>query len=643
MRSSACLYRRPSGIYVVRVYVPKPLQTRIGRGEIHISTGVRESAAAKVVCLQWLLYWKRRFLELSGMDVLSVFEGIPLFTGSGLIRIELVASSLGIDKKVLLQEIANDDALIWCSPDAWRGKCVNDITDIERDDDGSFIVDSFGTDYDTLATGDLALVHTQYYAQKLIAEGAVDACVFYRDAQRKSAMMFVYPGKRLHLENLMIQKSDAQKIRARFAATISPGMLERAKVTQTLTHPTPQKHKYEDMKMSQLKESFLAAKKPHWKSDQYARMSKECDLFIEVMDDPRLGDIDPPLIRKYLEKLQSLPGDLRLARSRFGTSRIDDLIKNAAAHSLNQMSLDAAIRHIRLLSEALNWGVRNEYLARNPAQNIKHSSRRKSEQKDRDSFNESDLKKIFSARWFREGKGQKAKDGTFRFYQPYYYWLPLLALFSGGRLNELAQLYLADIKKSQDGSYYFDFNLEGADKLAIDPNESGVFGSDKSLKTVHSERVVPIHKILVDLGLPAYADALRGEGQVRLFPELKHDKIKGYGKAAGAWFNDRFLGKHLKMPRDGRKTFHSFRHTFISALFDSDVPESSAAQIAGHMRGDTMSAKRYRKDQEAQRLQAYVDRVFFPLPIIAPFDSRAGIEAVEHALGRKVKIRAHKI
>lgn len=41
------LYRRPSGIYVVRICVPKRLQSLIGRREIHISTSVRDPALAK--------------------------------------------------------------------------------------------------------------------------------------------------------------------------------------------------------------------------------------------------------------------------------------------------------------------------------------------------------------------------------------------------------------------------------------------------------------------------------------------------------------------------------------------------------------------------------------------------------------------
>ncbi|WP_338157368.1 DUF6538 domain-containing protein [Burkholderia multivorans] len=38
MAQTSCLYRRPSGIYVVRLVVPKRLRSAVGKNEIHAST-----------------------------------------------------------------------------------------------------------------------------------------------------------------------------------------------------------------------------------------------------------------------------------------------------------------------------------------------------------------------------------------------------------------------------------------------------------------------------------------------------------------------------------------------------------------------------------------------------------------------------
>jgi Cys-tRNA synthase (O-phospho-L-seryl-tRNA:Cys-tRNA synthase) len=45
-----------------------------------------------------------------------------------------------------------------------------------------------------------------------------------------------------------------------------------------------------------------------------------------------------------------------------------------------------------------------------------------------------------------------------------------------------------------------------------------------------------------------YVDALKAAGYDRLFPELKHNKIKGYRAGASKWFNENYFGKVLGSP-----------------------------------------------------------------------------------------------
>jgi integrase len=292
----------------------------------------------------------------------------------------------------------------------------------------------------------------------------------------------------------------------------------------------------------------------------------------------------------------------------------------------------------------LNWAVTEELLARNSASGVGGAGRRdRREQDERGVFDADDLTKIFGVEWFKDGKGRASARGGFHNYQPHYYWLPLLGLYTGGRLNELAQLYLDDIQQDDAGCWFIYFNLDGADKIEVDSMQEELGQSDKSLKTINSERVVALHDLLVTLGLPEYVQALRQEGHVRLFPELRFDKIKGYGKAAGSWFNERFLGARLKIPRDGTKTFHSLRHMFITGLFDAELPEVTVAQLAGHERGKTMSSKRYRKDQVAFKLKPYINRLEFSLPKLVPFNIEAGISAVGSALDRKERHQRRQV
>lgn len=95
------------------------------------------------------------------------------------------------------------------------------------------------------------------------------------------------------------------------------------------------------------------------------------------------------------------------------------------------------------------------------------------------------------------------------------------------------------------------------------------------------------------------------------------------------------LGKKLGIERNGKKTFHSLRHTFATALFNSDVPELKVAQVLGHVRGKTISAGRYKKDSFPADLRHYVDGVQFELPALCPFSVPVGLAALKDALKAK--------
>lgn len=639
------LYRRTSGIYVVRICVPKRLQNLIGRREIHISTGVRDPALAKVVAFKSLLDWHQRVLELEKMDILNVVDGHPLLGGEGLIRINDVAQVFGLDPKTILTEAANSRVSLVCVADGWRGIEVADLSEIDRDFDNSFIInDVERLGHPIVVTGNLLLYDTKVAVSALQESGEYTSEIFYRDEKRRRAVFFD-PGEKVSIGNLLLRKYDAEIVRLRLSAGVTTLMLEAAKTARlsasTIVVPAPATipvlHKYGGLRVSELIEQFLVEKKADWKSDQYKRMSGVCSVFAELMGDPVLADIDRPTILDYRTRLQTLPDNLYQARRRHGVESLSDLIKAADKADEPRMSLDTANDYIQKLSEMFNWAVgTGEFMPRNPAHKVGGGGKRtKREQDDRSVFDKNDIAQIFGADWYANGVGVKDKRGGYSSYRPHYYWLPLLGLLSGGRLNELAQLYLDDIKQSDDGCWYLDFNLVGANKIAVDPKDETILSADKSLKTVNSQRVVALHESLVSLGLPDYVKALREAGYDRLFPELAFDKVKGYGKAAGSWFNERFLGEKLKIVRDGTKTFHSLRHTFVTGLFDAEVPETTVAQLAGHERGDTLSAKRYRKDQDAGKLKPYVDLLDFKLPSIKPFIVAEGIHAVECALERK--------
>ncbi|MPW37290.1 site-specific integrase [Vibrio sp. B1Z05] len=172
-------------------------------------------------------------------------------------------------------------------------------------------------------------------------------------------------------------------------------------------------------------------------------------------------------------------------------------------------------------------------------------------------FTEDELILIFNDALFTKGKiSFSNRTGKFCNYQ---YWLPIIALELGLRGNEIAQLRRSNIVKV--GEDYL---------IKINSNEP-----DQWTKNQTSEREVPVTKTMVRLGFIEFIELLSQDE--RLFSELKYYPKDGYYKNAGEWFRRKFQGI-LKE----NKGFHSFRHNFAQAMFESNVVKHKASSFMGH-------------------------------------------------------------
>lgn len=84
------------------------------------------------------------------------------------------------------------------------------------------------------------------------------------------------------------------------------------------------------------------------------------------------------------------------------------------------------------------------------------------------------------------------------------YWLPLLALYHGNRLEEFAQLRREDVK-NEGGIWYFDINDDG----------------ERQIKNEQSKRRVPVHPAVLSLGFIDYVETTASTADAMVFPELR--------------------------------------------------------------------------------------------------------------------------
>lgn len=217
-------------------------------------------------------------------------------------------------------------------------------------------------------------------------------------------------------------------------------------------------------------------------------------------------------------------------------------------------------KQIGFLRAAFQCAVNDDEIEANPFAGVKVLvPETASTEKSRLPFTTTELQKIFSGPVYQPGHKPRESLGQAC------YWLPLLGLYTGARLEELAQLEASDIEHDAKSGAYVCIRR--------------VVDKGKRTKNVNSVRNFPVHPMLVRLGFLRYVKAC---SPGRLFPALRHDKYGTLSTSFSTWF-----GRHLDELgiTDSTRVFHSFRHAFIEAgkQHANVIPPEVREAIVGHM------------------------------------------------------------
>ncbi|ENY76466.1 phage integrase-like protein [Pseudomonas putida TRO1] len=242
-------------------------------------------------------------------------------------------------------------------------------------------------------------------------------------------------------------------------------------------------------------------------------------------------------------------------------------------------------------------------------------------------FSKSDLQAIFSGYLYAGAEPEKSR-GVY----PYQFWLPLLSLHTGGRLNELCQLDTEDVSE-KEGIWVISMMDDERDRPL-----------PKVLKNQSSRRVVPIHSELIRMGFLDFVTQAVKEGREKLFSDgLTYDPKKGWGSRATHFFC-RFPSPSTKASgylykcgirerdaegRTDRKNFHSFRHTFVDMARESgEEAYLVAPDITGHSRGKEGQIARYGNGFNLHKKQSVLEELIIPVDLseitYADFVNRLG-------------------
>jgi integrase len=300
------------------------------------------------------------------------------------------------------------------------------------------------------------------------------------------------------------------------------------------------------------------------------------NLLMRIIGDLPISGYQRIHANKFKDTALQLPTQV----SRRGDVSIQELIDNA------RFTITATTfnNYIKNITTVFVYAVREGLCLTNPFEGLKLKLRTKVNSQ-RSRFSEGDLKHLFAADIYT---GNKA-------FKDYQYWLPLLGVYTGARMNEICQLYLSDIK-----------SISGIDCIHIQATHEG-----QRLKNPSSERLVPIHSRLKALGFMEFVADKRTQSHLRLFPELVLHRSHGYAATPSKWF----ANLRTKLGFTGgveKKDFHSFRHTVADHLKQLGVTESLIGGILGHQTGG-ITFGRYGKDYQPEVIAPVIEMLEFDI------------------------------
>ncbi len=311
-----------------------------------------------------------------------------------------------------------------------------------------------------------------------------------------------------------------------------------------------------------------------WKSAHVGPEKTKSDFgaqvrrFIEVNGDLWLHEITSAHVRNFKDAMLLMPCRLTKRQRALTAPQILEEVRRTDVMRLSPSTVrEKSVAAIRAI---LGHAVDNNYRADNPASGIKVKFSGNQKRKPVYPFTADELSALFNSPVFISGKRTRGCGGEAA------KWLPLLSLFSGARLEELAQLGVADIRTEEGVKYIF---------IGADPTSQAV-------KTAQSRRKTPLHPELLRLGFIEYVEFMREAKHVRLFPEVQ-SKLEKHSAAWSKWFGRYTKSCGIVAPG---KVFHSFRHTAKRAMREAGVEKTLRDAVMGHAHDD--EAEEYGLDED---------------------------------------------
>ncbi|WP_318248641.1 site-specific integrase [Geomonas subterranea] len=347
---------------------------------------------------------------------------------------------------------------------------------------------------------------------------------------------------------------------------IRSGMLGDDMIRQVVESIVPSRQKASVTKGTLLTTAigqYTEVKQLEWTPKTVMEMGGVFRLLVDILGDVAVKDVTKQTMLDLRSKLMRLPAN---RYKKYPEQTIQQLLEMP---NIPPMSIKSVNKHIGGMAALLRYCADEGIVSVNNATGLKLSDKKRADE-DRSTYSKDDLKRIVAS---------LPRDPA----TPERYWIPLIGCYSGMRLNEICQLYVEDVQEVE-GVWCFSVND----------------AKDKRLKNQASERMVPVHPKVIQLGFIEYLEQARSAEAPRLWMNLTWMDIHGYSNGFGKWYQ-RFNREYVT--DDPKKVFHSFRHLVTDTLKQAGVQDSLIAEMIGHSHGShSMTMSRYGKRYQPKLL-----------------------------------------
>lgn len=376
--------------------------------------------------------------------------------------------------------------------------------------------------------------------------------------QRTAPIIDSIKEKAARLRGLKIQNAPTDEI-----AAIRREMAEHATLIQSIVR-NGHKERWSPALLSETLPEYLEAKAKTLKNSKHlSTLGPKITLFIRTMGDKAVRDYERSDFESFRDLLDQAPARWE---ARFKTDVIAEAISANAklARPLSPMEPktidDGYLSHIKNL---FSWLETKQKIERNPGTGVVSTRTDPQQRPDeaRFPFRPAAISKYCA--YAVKKRSQVSPD----------YWLPVLALYTGARLNELCQIEPQRIVE-RDGVWFIDL-------LTIyDHNELQAFPEAErlKLKSASARREIPLHDDVVATGFLNFVENRR-ERKGRLFAQLTADEFGYYSTVLSKRLNNDIKRAGVK---ENRTSFYSLRHNFRAALTNARVPIRTVDRVMGH-------------------------------------------------------------